>query len=210
MAEITVTTYDQSPKNRVKQRKAKIDIDIDINNILALTTARGNNSKWPKLYISDYVEPLELPDQNFEDLKNQLIQATKGDSVDFSTTFLPIGSKVLVNRHKVFQIKKLTREIVFYDDRVLDDFDEQALTEFESQVKMIEKKEHEQRNNYTRWFWENIERLKEEGEARRRDKFSKLFGQTENKIVIIVFLMLINIALSLSLIVLIGILLYKL
>ena len=80
MNEITITTYDKSPKNKNKQRKQKIDIDIDINNILALTTARGDNSKWPKIYVLDYNEPLELPEQSFNDIKNRLLKATKNDS----------------------------------------------------------------------------------------------------------------------------------
>ena len=210
MATISVTTYDKSPKNKNKQRKQKVEIDIDSNNIIALTTARGDNSKWPKLYVSEYEEPLELPDQSFDDIKNRLIEATKGDSNDFSTTFFSVGTKVLVNRHNVSRIKKLTREIVFYDDRILDDFDEKSLSDFESQVEMVEQKEKEQHDNYTRWFWENIERLKKEGEARRRNKFSKLLGPAERKMVILVLLMLINIALSLSLIILIGILFSRL
>ena len=140
MNEITITTYDKSPKNKNKQRKQKIDIDIDINNILALTTARGDNSKWPKIYVLDYNEPLELPEQSFNDIKNRLLKATKNDSNSENLIFIPVGPKVLVNYHRVFQIKKLTREIVFDNDTVLDDFDEQSLTEFESQVEIIKQR----------------------------------------------------------------------
>ena len=115
-----------------------------------------------------------------------------------------------MNYHRVFQIKKLTREIVFDNDTVLDDFDEQSLTEFESQVEIIKQRKKEQHDNYYRWFWDNLEKLKKEATSRRESKFSKLFGSLENKMVIIVFLMLINITLSFSLIILIGILLSKL
>lgn len=210
MNEITITTYDKSPKNKNKQRKQKIDIDIDINNILALTTARGDNSKWPKIYVLDYNEPLELPEQSFNDIKNRLLKATKNDSNSENLIFIPVGPKVLVNYHRVFQIKKLTREIVFCNDTVLDDFDEQSLTEFESQVEIIKQREKEQHDNYYRCFWDNFGKLKKKATSRRESKFSKLFGSLENKMVIIVFLMLINITLSFSLIILIGILLSKL
>ncbi len=210
MNEITITTYDKSPKNKNKQRKQKIDIDIDINNILALTTARGNNSKWPKLYVSEYAEPLELPDQNFDDVKNRLIEASPSDSKDKSPIFIPVGSKVLVNYHNVVQIKKLTREIVLVDDRVIDDIDEQLLAEFESQVEIIRRKEKEQHDNYTRWFWDNLEKLNKEMALRNEHKFLKLFGTIEENVAFIFFIMIINITLSLILIILTGIILHKL
>ena len=210
MAEITITTYDQSPKNRVKQRKAKIDIDVDTNNILALTTARGNTSKWPKLYISDYVEPLELPDQRFEDLKNRLIEATQSDSKDKSPIFIPVGTKVLVNYNKVARVDKLYRKIVLIDDRVIDDIDEQSLADFESLFETIKQKEKEQRDNYTRRFWENVVRVNKEVALKNEHKFIKLNGTIEESMGLIFLTMVINFILTLVLIILTGIILYKL
>ena len=115
-----------------------------------------------------------------------------------------------MNYHKICQIKIPTGEIVFYDDTILDKLDEKALTEFESQVEIIKQKEREQHDKNTRWFWDNLERLKKETVSKRDNKFTKLFGTTEEKMVIIVFLMLLNIALMLILIILTGILLSKL
>lgn len=203
---ITISTY-KNPKDEKKQRKQTVTIDIDVNDILALTTAGGDNSKCAKLYVSGYNFPLVLPGQSFGNIKNRLIEILKSD---YSTTFIPVGPRVLVNYHKIFRIKKPTGEIVFYDDTILDKLDEKALTEFESQVEIIKQKKREQHDKNTKWFWDNFEKLKKEATSRRESKFSKLFGSLENKMVIIVFLMLINIALMLILIILTGILLSKL
>ena len=195
------------PEDKSKQRKQTVTMDIDVNDILALTTAGGDNSKCAKLYVPGYNFPLELPGQSFGNIKSRLIEILKSD---YSTTFIPVGPRVLVNYHKIFQIKKPTGEIVFYDDTILDKLDEKALTEFESQVEIIKQKEREQHDKNTKWFWDNLERLKKEAVSKRDNKFTKLFGTTEEKMVIIVFLMLLNIALMLILIILTGILLSKL
>ena len=196
-----------NPEDKSKQRKQTVTMDIDVNDILALTTAGGDNSKCAKLYVPGYNFPLELPGQSFGNIKNRLIEILKSD---YSTTFIPVGPRVLVNYHKIFQVKKPTGEIVFYDDTILDKLDEKALTEFESKVEIIEQKEKEQHDQFTRWWWDNLERLKKEAVSQRDNKFTKLFGTTEEKMVIIVFLMLLNIALMLILIILTGILLSKL
>lgn len=221
MKKITIATYKNpkdekkqreqtvtNPEDKSKQRKQTVTMDIDVNDILALTTAGGDNSKCAKLYVPGYNFPLELPGQSFGNIKNRLIEILKSD---YSTTFIPVGPRVLVNYHKIFQIKKPTGEIVFYDDTILDKLDEKALTKFESQVEIIKQKEREQHDKSIRWFWDNLERLKKEAVSKRDNKFTKLFGTTtEEKMVIIVFLMLLNIALMLILIILTGILLSKL
>ena len=104
------------PEDKSKQRKQTVTMDIDVNDILALTTAGGDNSKCAKLYVPGYNFPLELPGQSFGNIKNRLIEILKND---YSTTFIPVGPRVLVNYHKIFQIKKPTGEIVFYDDTTL-------------------------------------------------------------------------------------------
>ena len=206
MNKIQFTTYDK--RHSDKERKPKIDVSFAINEIMALTTARGPG-KWPVLYVTDYSEPLELPDQSFVDVKAKLIEASLSEYKNVNK-FIPVGQWVLVNYDRVFQVRKISGEIVFYDDTILDKLGEKALTEFESQVEIIKQKEREQHDKNTKWFWDNLERLKKEAVSMRENKFTKLFGTTEEKMVIIVFLMLLNIALMLILIILTGILLSKL
>lgn len=204
MKKLTISTY-KNPEDESKQRKQTVMMDIDFNDILALTTAGGDNSKWPKLYVSGYNSPLVLPAQSFDEIKNRLIEITKSDSI----TFIPVGPRILVNYHKIFQIKKPFGEIVFYDNTKLDKLDEKSLTEFEAQVEIIKQTERELHDKSTQWYWDNLERLKKESASRHDNKFSKLFGTTEEKTVIIIFLMLFNITLLLTLIILTGILLCK-
>ncbi len=211
MKKIQFTTYDKRLSDKAKEdrkRKSKIEVCFEINEIMALSTALGTG-KWPFLYVTDYREPLELPEQSFIDVKAKLIEASLSEYQNVNK-FIPIGQRVLVNYDKVFQVRKISGEIVFFDNTILDKLDEKSLAEFESQVERIKQKEKEQHDKFTRWWWGNLERLKKEAALRHDNKYTKLFGPTEKKMVVIVFLMLLNITLLLILIILTGIVLSKL
>lgn len=210
MNKIQFTTYDKrhSNKDKDRKRKPKIEVSFEVNEIMALTTARGAG-KWPFLYVIDYSEPLELPEQSFAEVKAKLMEASLREYQNVNK-FISVGQWCLVNYDRVYQVKKISGEIVFFDNTILDQLDEHSLAEFESQVERIKQKQNEQHDKATRWWWDNWERLKKEATLRRDDKFTKLFGTTERKMVIIIFLMLLNIILMLILIILSGIVLSRL
>ena len=104
MSKISLVTYDLNPKNKDKKRKPKIETAFDIHNIMALTTARGSG-RWCKLYVSEYKEPLELPDQSFDATKEKLSEAAKKE-VFKGDIFILVGKDILVNRRWVKPSKR--------------------------------------------------------------------------------------------------------
>lgn len=205
---IRFTTYDMSPRKEGKKRKPKIEIEFAINEIMALTTARGEG-KWPKLFVSNYSKPLELPDQSFGDTKAKLIRASLTQYQNINK-FIPVGSTVLVNYEKVFQVRKLSGEIILFDDRILDGFDAEMLAEYERLSEIEHKKLCEQSREGTRMYLERLAKWQQEETYKRANKFTRIFGTLDDKMAIYGFLVIINIVLSILLIIMIGILLYKL
>ena len=72
MKKLTISTY-KNPEDESKQRKQTVMMDIDVNDILALTTAGGDNSKWAKLYVCGYNNPLALTAKSCDKINNRLI-----------------------------------------------------------------------------------------------------------------------------------------
>ena len=210
MKKIQFTTYDKrlSDKDKDRKRKPKTEVSFAINEIMALTTARGTG-KWPVLYVTDYSEPLELPEQSFVDVKAKLIETSLSEYKNVNK-FIPVGQWVLVNYEKVFQVKYLSGQIVFWDNRTLDGFDAEVLTEYEELSGIEHKKACDLQKDGTRLYLENIAKRIQESSDKRSNKFTRLFGTLDDKMVATGFLTLINIVLSIILIILIVLLLYKL
>lgn len=140
MSKISLVTYDLNPKNKDKERKPKIETAFDIHNIMALTTARGSG-KWCKLYVSEYKEPLELPNQSFDATKEKLSEAAKKE-VFKEDIFILVGKDILVNQRWVKTVKTLSGEIDLKDDHhtTLKEIEKHWLEDFEknwTQVKQI-------------------------------------------------------------------------
>ena len=208
MKTIRFTIYDQHPKTKEKQRKQKIAFDFAIDHIMALTTARGTG-KWPFLYVDDYSEPFELPDQSFDDAKDKLIDASLSEYQNVNK-FIPVGSKVLVNYEAVSLVKHLTGEIVLCDDRILNDLDEEMLKTYEILSTIERNKPRKHQWEVSREFFDNFAKMIQTNTDKRSHKITKLFGTLDDKLVATGFLVLINIVLSIILIIMIGKLLYKL
>lgn len=208
MRTIRITTYNRNPKHKDKDRKPKIELYFPVYQIMALTTARGQG-KWPKLYVADYNEPLELPEQTFEEVKDKLIEASLSEYHDINK-FLPVGQKVLVNYDTVFRVRKTSGEIVFIDNQILGDLEVESLSEYEK-LSVIEKNKPREPNwEGAQLFIEKVAKWQEEQTYKRSNKFTRMFTTVSDKSVAIGFLVFVNIILSLILIVMIGILLYRL
>ena len=213
MKTIQFTTYKKSSKNNDKgrKRKSKIVIDLEVNKIMALTTAQGDG-KWPRLYVADYGEPLELPNQSFEETKKKLIEASLSEYHNVNK-FLSVGPKVLVNYDTVLRIRKTLGEVVFYDDQILSGLDTEILTEYEKQVEIEKNKPRKTDGEIYQEFFENLAKFQKELQIyknKNANKITRKFGTLDDKLVTNGILVLINIVLSLILIIMIGILLYKL
>ena len=208
MKTIRVTIYKKSKKNDDKQRKPKIEADFAINEIMALTTAQGGG-KFPKLYVVNESEPLDLPEQSFVEIKNKLIEASLSEYENVNK-FIHVGPRILVNYDHVFQVKKHYGEIVFWDKRTLDDLNEDMLTVFEELSEIEHKKSNERQRIGTRLYLESIAKRQREEVYKHANKFTRLFGTLDDKMVTNGFLVLINIVLSIILIIMIVILLNKL
>ena len=141
MKTIQFTTYKIGPKSKDKERNSTMDIDLSIDKIMALTTARGEG-KYPRLYVADYGEPLELPEQSFDKTKKKLIETSLSEHHNINK-FIPVGSKVLVNYETVLRVRKTSGEIVFYDDQILDGLNAAMLSEYEKQVEIEKNKPRE-------------------------------------------------------------------
>lgn len=210
MKTIQFTTYKKSSKNNDKgrKRKSKIVIDLEVNKIMALTTAQGDG-KWPRLYVADYGEPLELPNQSFEETKKKLIKASLSEYHNVNK-FLSVGPKVLVNYDTVLRIRKTLGEVVFYDDQILSGLDTEILTEYEKQVEIEKNKPRELNWDGAKLIIDKFAEWQKERTDQKANKCTKKFGTLDDKLVTNGILVLINIVLSLILIIMIGILLYKL
>ena len=216
MRTIHFITYDKNPKQKDKNRKSKKEIDIAIDKIMALTTAKAltptpGGGKWPLLYVDDFSEPLELPDQSFDKIKDKLIAASRSEYQNVNK-FICVGAKVLVNYDRVYQINKLSKEIIFWDNRTLDDLDVEMLTEYERLAAIEHEKACYNNQEGTRLYLEGIKQKFVDQEYKRSNKFARRFIKipVNDKLVVIGFLILINIVLSFILIIMIGILLYHL
>lgn len=208
MKTIQFTTYKIGPKSKAKERKSTMEIDLSINQIMALTTARGEG-KYPKLYVADYGEPLELPEQSFDETKDKLIEASLSEYHNVNK-FLSVGPKVLVNYDTVLHIRKTLGEVVFYDDQILSGLDTEILTEYEKQVEIEKNKPRELNWDGAKLIIDKFAEWQKERTDQKANKCTKKFGTLDDKLVTNGILVLINIVLSLILIIMIGILLYKL
>ena len=206
MKTIQFTTYVKNAQNR--KRKSTMEIDFSIDKIMALTTARGDG-KWPRLYVADYKEPLELPEQSFDETKIKLIETSLCEYHN-ANKFLPIGSKILVNYETVLRVRKTSGEIVFYDDQILNGLDAEILAEYEKQVEIEKSKPRELNLEGAKLVIEKYAEWQQERADKSANKFTRKFGTLDDKLVTNGILVLINIVLSLILIIMIGILLYKL
>lgn len=210
MKTIQFTTYKKSSKNNDKgrKRKSKIVIDLEVNKIMALTTAQGDG-KWPRLYVADYGEPLELPNQSFEETKKKLIEASLSEYHNVNK-FLSVGPKVLVSYDTVLRIRKTLGEVVFYDDQILSGLDTEILTEYEKQVEIEKNKPRELNWDGAKLIIDKFAEWQKERTDKNANEFTRKFGILDDKLVTNGILVLINIVLSLILIIMIGILLYRL
>ena len=208
MKTIQFTTYKIGTKSKDKERNSTMEIDLSIDKIMALTTARGEG-KWPKLYVADYKEPLELPEQSFNKTKKKIIETSLSEYHNINK-FIPIGSKVLVNYETVLHVRKTSGEIVFYDDQILDGLDAEMLSEYEKQVEIEKSKPRELNWDGAKLIIDKFAEWQKERADKNANKFTRKFGTLDDKLVTNGILVLINIVLSLILIIMIGILLYKL
>lgn len=206
--------YDNPTKQKDKKRNSTIEVDFSIDDIMALTTAKAltpapGDGKWPILYVSNYSEPLELPDQSFGDVKTKLIEASLTQYQDINI-FIPVGPKVLVNYRAVFQVRKFSGEIILFDDQILDGLDAEMLTEYERLSEIEHKKSCKQSREGTRMYLEKLAAWQKEQTNKQSNIFTRIFGTLDSKMLINSYLVIINIILSLVLIIMIGILLDKL
>lgn len=210
MKTMQFTTYKKGSKFKDKDRKrqSKIDIDINICEIMALTTARGEG-KWPRLYVADYSEPLELPEQSFDEIKDKLIEASLSEYNNINK-FIPVGTKMLVNYDTVFRIRKQSGEIVFYDNQILDDLDAEMLAEYEKQSAIEKDKPRKLNFESSILFLESLAKWQREETYKHANKFTRIFGTLDDKMAANEILFMINIVVSIVLIIMIGILLHKL
>lgn len=211
MKTIQFTTYKIGSKSKAKERKSTMEINLSINQIMALTTARGEG-KYPKLYVADYGEPLELPEQSFDETKDKLIEASLSEYHNVNK-FLSVGPKVLVNYETVLRVRKTSGEIVFYDDQILDGLNAAMLSEYEKQVDIEKNKPRKTDREIYQEFFENLAKFQKELQIHKNKNaniFTRKFGTLDDKLVTNGILVLINIVLSLILIIMIGILLYRL
>ena len=198
----------QSPKSKAKERKSTMEINLSINQIMALTTARGEG-KYPKLYVADFGGPLELPGQSFDEIKDKLIGASLSEYQNVNK-FIPVGSKVLVNHETVLRVRKTSGEIVFYDDQILDGLNAKMLSEYEKQVEIEKNKPRELNWDGAKLIIDKFAEWQKERTDKNANEFTRKFGTLDDKLVTNGILVLINIVLSLILIIMIGILLYRL
>lgn len=208
MKTIQFTTYKIGSKSKAKERKSTMEIDLSINQIMALTTARGEG-KYPKLYVADNGEPLELPEQSFDESKDKLIEASLSEYHNVNK-FLSVGPKVLVNYETVLRVRKTSGEIVFYDDQILSGLDTEILTEYEKQVEIEKNKPRELNWDGAKLIIDKFAEWQKERTDKNANEFTRKFGTLDDKLVTNGILVLINIVLSLILIIMIGILLYRL
>ena len=210
MSKISLVTYDLNPKNKDKERKPKIETAFDIHNIMALTTGRGSG-RWCKLYVSEYKEQLELPDQSFDATKEKLSEAAKKE-VSKGDIFILVGKDILVNRRWVKTVKTLSGEIDLKDDHhtTLKEIEKDCLEDFEKKRTQVKQNLVEIQNEEWKKLSDDITTSKASEFKERLRMTTKAFKPLNNSLKFNSCLLLINSLIGIILLVIMIILLCNL